>query len=67
MMKVMNDRRFMSVKEVAEVMGISKSLAYDFIKSDECKFAVVMINKRILIPENAFYQWYDSLKDCITN
>lgn len=66
-MAVANDRRFMNVKEVAEVMGISKSLAYDFIKSDNCKFKVVMINKRILIPENAFYQWYDSLKNECTN
>ena len=57
----MNNRRFLSVTEVANIMGISKSLAYNFIKSDECKFAVVTINTRILIPENAFYQWYDNL------
>ena len=60
MKTVVNDRRFLSVAEVANIMGISKSLAYNFIKSEECKFAVVMINSRILIPENGFYQWYDN-------
>ena len=56
-----NNRRFMNVTEVADVMGISKSLAYNYVKSAECQFTVVTINSRILIPENAFYQWYNNL------
>lgn len=66
-MKVVgNDRRFLSVVEVANIMGISKSLAYNFIKSEDCNFAVVKVNSRILVPENAFYKWYDNLESNIT-
>ena len=66
MKAVVNDRRFLSVADVADIMGISKSLAYSFIKSEDCKFAVVKVNSRILIPENAFYQWYDNFESKIT-
>lgn len=66
-MKVVeNGRRFLSVVEVANIMGISKSLAYNFIKSEDCNFAVVKVNSRILVPENAFYKWYDNLESNIT-
>ena len=67
MVAELGNRRFMTVSEVAEVMGISKTLAYAFVRSDECEFNVVTINRRILVPENSFYQWYDSLKDTNNN
>ena len=67
MVAELSNRRFMTVSEVAEVMGISKTLAYAFVRSDECEFNVVTINRRILVPENSFYQWYDSLKDTNNN
>lgn len=52
---------FMKVNEVAEVMGISKSLAYEFLQSKECPFTVLKINSRYVVPYNSFCTWYDSL------
>ena len=62
MVKELGNRRFMTVSEVAEVMGISKALAYTYVKSEECEFDVVMIKSRIIIPANSFYQWYDNFE-----
>lgn len=67
MVAELGNRRFMTVSEVAEVMGISKALAYTYVRSEECEFNVVMINRRIIIPANSFYQWYDSLKETNNN
>lgn len=53
--------RFMRVGEVAEVMGISKSLAYEFLKGEKCPFTVLRINSRLLVPYNSFCEWYESL------
>ena len=52
---------FMKVNDVAEVMGISKSLAYEYLQSEECPFTVLRINSRYIVPYNSFCTWYNSL------
>lgn len=54
-------RDFISVTELGEIMGISRSYAYDFVRSQECPFKCLKMGKRIIIPTNDFLRWYDSL------
>lgn len=57
----MRDREFMTVEQLAEVMHISKSYAYMFVKSKELPFVCIHLGRRVVIPTNSFYSWYDSL------
>lgn len=54
-------KQFISVKELADIMSISKSYAYEFVSCDDCPFKVIRLGvKRLVIPTNSFYRWYDS-------
>ncbi len=55
--------RFMSVDEVAKILGIGKSLAYDYLSSEDCPFKVVRIKSRYAVPYNSFSKWYENLTD----
>lgn len=55
--------KFMKVGEVAEIMNISKSLAYEFLQGENCPFTVLKINSRYAVPYNSFSAWYESLGD----
>lgn len=52
--------KFFSVTEISEIIGISRTKAYDLIVSDDCPFRAVRIGKRICVPANSFYNWYNS-------
>lgn len=54
--------RFMKVGEVAEILNISKSLAYEYMQGD-CPFKVLKIKSRYVVPYNSFSAWYESLGD----
>lgn len=61
-MSEMNDEKlFINARQLAEIMGISPAMAYEYIKSEQCPFTVVKMGKRYVIPTNSFYKWYDSL------
>ena len=53
--------KFFSVAEISRILGISRSKAYELICADNCPFTAVKIGKRICIPANSFYKWYESL------
>ena len=53
------EKFFMNVEELAEVMGISKSLAYIYVQNPKFPFDVVKINSRYTIPTNGFWEWYN--------
>jgi len=55
------DKDFITVNELAEIMGIGKSLAYQYVNSNSCPFTVLKVKTRYTIPTNSFYKWYDSL------
>lgn len=44
-------RRTLTVAEAAELLGISKSAAYDFVRSGE--LPAIRLGRRVLIPESA--------------
>ena len=58
-----NDKKFMRVEELAEILEISKSQAYKLIRSDSVGFKVLAIGTRLIIPVNSFNKWYDSLAE----
>ncbi len=55
-----DNMRFMGVSEVAKILGIGKSLAYEYLKSEDCPFSVIRINSRYAVPYNGFKMWYES-------
>lgn len=55
--------RFMKVGEVADILNISKSLAYEYMQGADCPFTVLKINSRYVVPYNSFCAWYESLGD----
>ncbi|MBD5508860.1 MAG: helix-turn-helix domain-containing protein [Lachnospiraceae bacterium] len=58
----LREKEFINVKELADILGVSRSHAYELLNSDDCPFNAVKIGKkRIVIPTNSFYRWYDSL------
>ncbi len=55
--------RFMKVNEVAEILGISNSLAYEYVRGGDCPFTVLKIHSRYVVPYNSFFTWYNSLAE----
>ena len=53
--------KFFSVLEISEMLGISRTKAYELICSDAGPFNAVRIGKRTCVPANSFYKWYESL------
>lgn len=47
-----------TVSEVAELLGISKVLAYDLTKRED--FPSINIGKRIVVPKTAFEAWLNA-------
>jgi predicted DNA-binding transcriptional regulator AlpA len=46
-----------SVKVLQNIMGLSRALTYDLVKQEG--FPKIRVNKRILVPKDAFIQWLD--------
>ena len=53
--------KFFSVAEISNILGLSRSRTYELICSADCPFNAVKIGKRICVPANSFYKWYESL------
>ena len=53
--------KFFSVAEISNILGLSRSRTYELICSEDCPFNAVKIGKRICVPANSFYKWYESL------
>jgi len=52
------DKRVYTVKEIAQILGISKNAAYTFV-NDENGFNTVRIGNRILVSRKSFDEWLD--------
>ena len=61
------DKEFINVTELAELMGISRAYAYEYVKTPGCPFTCLQMGKRIIIPTNDFFRWYDSLQQVSMN
>lgn len=51
-------KRVYTVKEISEILGISRSAAYELVKKDE--FKSVRIGATIRISKSSFDAWLDS-------
>lgn len=60
-MEEMKEPKFFNVPEISDILGISQSEGYILVKAQDCPFMVIRIGKRICIPANSFYKWYESL------
>lgn len=61
-MENQNTVDFMSVTELARRLNVSKTTAYAYVKSEDCKLSAIHIGKnRILIPILAYENWYRKL------
>ena len=60
------NKEFINVTELAEIMGISRAYAYEYVKTPDCPFTCLQMGKRIIIPTNDFFRWYDSLQQVST-
>lgn len=64
MREKLKDKDFINVAELASILGLSVSYTYDFVKSEECPFKVLLVGKkRMVIPVNSFCKWYESFVD----
>ncbi|TEB08612.1 Helix-turn-helix domain protein [Pelotomaculum schinkii] len=57
MFKTPKSNLHMSVPEVAEILGIGVSRAYQYAKDG--LFPVFKLGKRIRVPKKQFYEWYE--------
>ena len=55
-----SQRRVYTVKEIAEILGISKNAAYDLVKSEN-GFVTVRIGKTIRVPIESIDEWLNNL------
>ena len=60
-MEEIKDPKFFNVPEISNMLGISRAEGYKFVKSRDCPFLVLQIGRRIIIPANNFFNWYESL------
>ena len=60
-MSVREEPKFFSVAEISNILGLSRSRTYELVCADNCPFNAIKIGKRICVPANSFYKWYESL------
>ena len=63
MEKLHVNKEFITVDELAEIMCISTSYAYEYVRRAPCPFKCLKLGRRYLIPTNSFYKWYDNLEE----
>ena len=60
-MEEQKEPRFYNVEQLSNILGISRSKTYELVSSPACPFVALKIGKRVCIPANSFYKWYESL------
>lgn len=60
-MEETKELKFFNVPEISNMLGISRAEGYKFVKSPECPFLVLRIGRRLIIPANNFFNWYERL------
>lgn len=57
------EKDFLTVEEVAGILRIGKSKCYQLVKSPDCPFRVLPLQRLIRIPANNFFKWYDGFAE----
>ena len=53
------EKRTYTVKEIADILGISRNHAYDYI--NDMGFRIIRIGAAIRIPKTEFDKWFDGI------
>ena len=59
MKKVVSDKRALSVAEMAETLGISRTTAYELVNRED--FPSMRIGQRIIVPVDALDRWLEGV------
>ena len=54
---------FYTVDEVSKMLRLSRSKTYELVCSPDCLFLALRLGRRICIPGNNFWKWYNNLAD----
>lgn len=57
MKKTVSDKRALSVAEMAETLGISRTTAYELVNRED--FPSMRIGQRIIVPVDALDRWLE--------
>lgn len=57
MKKAISDKRALSVTEIAETLGISRTTAYELVNRED--FPSMRIGQRIIVPVDALDRWLE--------
>lgn len=57
MKKAVSDKRALSVAEMAETLGISRTTAYELVNRED--FPSMRIGQRIIVPVDALDRWLE--------
>lgn len=57
MKKAISDKRALSVTEMAETLGISRTTAYELVNRED--FPSMRIGQRIIVPVDALDRWLE--------
>lgn len=57
MKKAISDKRALSVAEMAETLGISRTTAYELVNRED--FPSMRIGQRIIVPVDALDRWLE--------
>ena len=57
MKKAVSDKRALSVTEMAETLGISRTTAYELVNRED--FPSMRIGQRIIVPVDALDRWLE--------
>ena len=60
-MEETKELKFFNVPEISNMLGISRAEGYKFVKAPDCPFLALRIGRRLIIPANNFFNWYESL------
>lgn len=55
---LVDDKLFFTAVEIAKLLKVSKTVAYEFLNDENCPFDCIMIGKRKIVSVAAFYKWY---------
>lgn len=60
-MEETKEPKFFNAPKISNMFGISRAEGRKFVKLPDCPFLVLRISRRIIIPANNFFDWYESL------
>ena len=55
---LVDDKLFFAVSELSKLLGVSKTVTYEYLDSEDCPLSYILLGKRKIVSVAAFYKWY---------